>query len=772
MDHAKLVGMSPDRLETLLSILKESRLLTEAETRKQEELRKIKELDLVVLTLQQQQNGDIKNDFRSDGDTRPSSNPSGGACILDFDPLAAVNAGSRYPDFPFIGLSGQLPTGISGYHPLPAADTSILGGPSSATPAIFGLPDPSVVMSATLISSTNLSMPDTLDVSTVPAAPATTSHSIPLHYPLSGLPSPSSLDLLNELLNIDFSSSQASSVERVGGNRISGSPSDSNAAAKRTTCDGNQPGPQPFSAATASDPSQPDPASVPSWPYSPPSTASDPEHHTGPSPIPTADDLPQLNTSRTSIRLRIRCLRCYRGVCLFLLYGTNDSAPDPVIIAAAEHRVFCPTCFQVREGGGVATHKAAAETDATVVKLRKRRVRKVTQSTPLKCHACTREIGRGGLRLVDGEEKGRDGEWNELPFEVEAVCDFCVKHFDFCTQCGGGGTFRTGKWRPRELFLPGRRNCTLQHVRYGDLPHMQVMTLRCAISAPASAHDNAIGVERPNATVAAANLARYNGRIPTDTEQLSQMVRDVCDMLRANVLMKEATPQRMTSTPTLGTWKRLMTRVEDAAQELETMILGAKNEALVPLATNKAIRRYLGTVDAIKTPRKASRSRTYAVAPAPTTLADAAEEADLFLAAFTIHEWHIASRHVFMVQGVYVQSGLSRGYHLIVSEAILDRIEREARAEELPLPSLVWIWHHRSLTESSNKGAGLLKGLGFWTVEEYCAMRAEETEAVMEGMELFRSEVDVARGIKEEIELLVSGWEDLRALSLQDLIKA
>ncbi|RKO89332.1 hypothetical protein BDK51DRAFT_30692, partial [Blyttiomyces helicus] len=37
----------------------------------------------------------------------------------------------------------------------------------------------------------------------------------------------------------------------------------------------------------------------------------------------------------------------------------------------------------------------------------------------------------------------------------------------FCTACGGGGRFRTGKWRPRELFLVGRKTCSLQHERLG-----------------------------------------------------------------------------------------------------------------------------------------------------------------------------------------------------------------------------------------------------------------------------------------------------------------
>ncbi|RKO85380.1 hypothetical protein BDK51DRAFT_32419, partial [Blyttiomyces helicus] len=37
--------------------------------------------------------------------------------------------------------------------------------------------------------------------------------------------------------------------------------------------------------------------------------------------------------------------------------------------------------------------------------------------------------------------------------------------------CGGGNSFRTGKWRPRELFRPGKRNCSLSHERIGAVTY-------------------------------------------------------------------------------------------------------------------------------------------------------------------------------------------------------------------------------------------------------------------------------------------------------------
>ncbi len=41
-----------------------------------------------------------------------------------------------------------------------------------------------------------------------------------------------------------------------------------------------------------------------------------------------------------------------------------------------------------------------------------------------------------------------------------------------CTDCGGGGGPRVGigKWRLKQVFLPGRKTCSLSHNRVGDRP--------------------------------------------------------------------------------------------------------------------------------------------------------------------------------------------------------------------------------------------------------------------------------------------------------------
>jgi hypothetical protein len=43
----------------------------------------------------------------------------------------------------------------------------------------------------------------------------------------------------------------------------------------------------------------------------------------------------------------------------------------------------------------------------------------------------------------------------------------CNVNVGFCTECGGGGRFRTGKWHPKEFFKIGKKSCLLSHIRIG-----------------------------------------------------------------------------------------------------------------------------------------------------------------------------------------------------------------------------------------------------------------------------------------------------------------
>jgi hypothetical protein len=95
-------------------------------------------------------------------------------------------------------------------------------------------------------------------------------------------------------------------------------------------------------------------------------------------------------------------------------------------------------------------------------------------SSVIECEVCRRNIGTGGIKPLDEVEYRID----DLDLSVEYVCLPCGAKYLFCSECGGGGKTRTGKWRPKELFDQGRRTCSLPHIRIGNA------ALECSIVNP------------------------------------------------------------------------------------------------------------------------------------------------------------------------------------------------------------------------------------------------------------------------------------------------
>ncbi|GAA5906586.1 uncharacterized protein JCM6883_004526 [Sporobolomyces salmoneus] len=71
-------------------------------------------------------------------------------------------------------------------------------------------------------------------------------------------------------------------------------------------------------------------------------------------------------------------------------------------------------------------------------------------------------------------------------FTVEIICARCDALFKACSDCGGGGGRLTpGKWRCKELFPDGRKNCQLSHARNPTLNEITIVVSQVSALSPA-----------------------------------------------------------------------------------------------------------------------------------------------------------------------------------------------------------------------------------------------------------------------------------------------
>ncbi|KAJ3010787.1 UNVERIFIED_CONTAM: hypothetical protein HDU68_001971 [Siphonaria sp. JEL0065] len=161
------------------------------------------------------------------------------------------------------------------------------------------------------------------------------------------------------------------------------------------------------------------------------------------------------------------CKVCGVAMATMVLRGSVDSFLSGYLID-----VTCDACTL---GGASPSASPAPEIPNLKIVQSRKRARKVNDNgKAVHCDVCQAHVGSGGVQVIDADANKRFcGESSAAArksdsFTVEVVCAGCRDLFGFCTECGGGGKYRTGKYRPFELFQEGRRTCSLPHFRLGD----------------------------------------------------------------------------------------------------------------------------------------------------------------------------------------------------------------------------------------------------------------------------------------------------------------
>ncbi|RKO85588.1 hypothetical protein BDK51DRAFT_47859 [Blyttiomyces helicus] len=214
------------------------------------------------------------------------------------------------------------------------------------------------------------------------------------------------------------------------------------------------------------------PAPLPPLSVAPPTSSS--------TTFPIASATPYPHRARSSHKRTVGefpmvCNTCGAPSGTFLLHGSTTA------LAAAHETIFtCAACDLATSfdaaGSFVVSTPAAEDSGEESYDLAWRKRKNSGPAGPgsISCNACTALLGVGGIRIVDAvaeRERGGKVVWIEPDFGVEPICASCFESFSWCTECGGGGRFRTGKWRPKELFQPRRRTCSLAHDRTGQVDY-------------------------------------------------------------------------------------------------------------------------------------------------------------------------------------------------------------------------------------------------------------------------------------------------------------
>ncbi|KAI9017685.1 hypothetical protein BC832DRAFT_588938 [Gaertneriomyces semiglobifer] len=344
---------------------------------------------------------------------------------------------------------------------------------------------------------------------------------------------------------------------------------------------------------------------------------------------------------KTTLTELAHCTRCNSTIATLILHGTPETLSQPHVIDMR--------CLACEFGMDVAMETRVAPPP----RRRRKRVQVYGPGAELDCDVCMRRIGSGGVRRVQeygyegyngqnasyydqhhqhspsnggggfaqsaglyggngaaggtggemsGSGSGSGGghhrssqEWVEPQFEVEVICVSCHSKYALCTECGGGGTFRTGKWRPRELFPKGRKTCSLSHLRVGSNAKMEIYVWKLI-------EEVCMPIEEPPRekisfvdqtgqwdrrwTPTAAGSASGPGsgsqqqgqqghsspdqpaqRYVYGTQALPLLLRELREVYEDGFMTNLAVPTVMESLPMVSTWEKITGRFERAWHE-------------------------------------------------------------------------------------------------------------------------------------------------------------------------------------------------------------
>ncbi|KAJ3215554.1 hypothetical protein HDU67_000275 [Dinochytrium kinnereticum] len=350
-----------------------------------------------------------------------------------------------------------------------------------------------------------------------------------------------------------------------------------------------------------------------------------------------------LGSTRISRELFFHCLQCAKRLGTLYLFGDSEAFSEPYQCDAS-----CRDCWGLTDGLTVGG-SPGGEFGRTKGR---RRGGAAGKHVKMSCQICLTVVGYGGVRHVHpsnssqsvatrvgagskgGErEDGYEHEdvnmtsWSVPDFGVEVICFECFTDYskfirvfttvkfiyvyalnsifdtittnviylksEFCSKCGGGGIWRSGRWRPHQLFHQDRKTCRLPHIRPGPPTDYRYVIYRIPVftqTSPYGAHPFSDTLQAyPVVPISPVPYADAN---KTLEESLERLANDTVAFWRESSINTVADGFTMKRAAFAGSWEQLLETEAEFSKQLDTYVKG-KVGPDAQVDPSKRVHRYL-----------------------------------------------------------------------------------------------------------------------------------------------------------------------------------
>ncbi|KAJ3178005.1 hypothetical protein HK101_010164 [Irineochytrium annulatum] len=339
-----------------------------------------------------------------------------------------------------------------------------------------------------------------------------------------------------------------------------------------------------------------------------------------------------------------------------------------------------------------------------------------------------------------GAEGAAGMPWVEPEFKVEVVCTSCLSLYRFCSSCGGGSK-RSGKWRPKEMFSANRKTCCLSHIRLGDASQFRVVSYR-----PISDHTgrtmtlDAVQMEgEPMDAIPFAN-GDPEDRIVAFADLVAEHMHQTVLQINDATMLRGAA---------FDTWPKMIGRMSDLKSDVTNFIRGRLPHSRDPTRVREH-RRYI-TVIYVPNPKPKGKRRD------PSEVVENGRR-DWIMVASMLNAWNVEGRHSYTINTG--TKGVMQDVKAPAWIVLKHNITRMA-VDLSTLPDLIPPLHLSAWAQKGGKWEERIemvsRQLGLLPLDEYVATRGEECRRVLE-------EDNFVRGEDRYLKVIFAGPADSKSI--------